>query len=88
MGRVGGISIFSRSGRSLNFKILYLAIRQNRAVKRSEGREEWMALFVDGGRLSSFENALGALRVLFLAAGSLFDHKDSIKFEDYGRRLE
>lgn len=39
-------------------------------------------------KVVEFENALGALRVLFLAAGSLFDHKDSIKFEDYGRRLE
>lgn len=48
-----GRSIFSGSGRSLNFKNLYLTIRQNRAVKRAESREEWMALFVDGGRLSS-----------------------------------
>lgn len=53
-----GRGIFSGSGRSLNFKNLYLTIRQNRAVKRTERREEWMALFVDGGRLSSLRMLL------------------------------
>ena len=47
-------------------------------------REEWMALFLVSVEGCQVENdALGASRVLFLAAGSLFDHKDSIKFEDY-----